>query len=462
MPRARKCLVIGLDCATPQLVFDQLGDELPVLSRLRASGISGRLASTIPPITCPAWMCMVTGKDPGRLGQYGFRNRVDYTYERLRIGTYQDIEEPALWDIVGAYGLSSLIVGVPMTYPPRPIRGHLVSCFLTPSKESDYTYPHGFRDEIDQVAPRYALDVEDFRTEDKAELLARIYEMTEQRFLLLRHIVRTKPWDLCMFVEMGVDRLYHGFWRHCARDHRLFEPGNPFESAIRDYHIYLDGLIGELLTLVDEETIVLVVSDHGAKSMVGGICVNEWLTREGYLVLKEAPTSPTRLEPSMVDWSRTRAWGEGGYYGRVMLNVAGREPGGVIPQGDYEAERDALAQRLCALGDEEGRPIGTRVFKPEDVYREVRNIPPDLIVYFGDLDWRSAGSVGTNTVHIYENDTGPDDANHAQEGLFALHDARSGERGTVEGATIYDIAPTLLQRMGLPVPPDMIGRPIHN
>ena len=100
--------------------------------------------------------------------------------------------------------------------------------------------------------------------------------------------------------------------------------------------------------------------------MDGGIALNEWLIRQGYLVLQEAPTAPSRLEGLKVDWARTTAWGSGGYYGRLFLNVRGREPQGLIAPEDYEATRDRLIAELEALGDPEGRPIGTRVLKPED------------------------------------------------------------------------------------------------
>jgi predicted AlkP superfamily phosphohydrolase/phosphomutase len=224
-----------------------------------------------------------------------------------------------------------------------------------------------------------------------------------------------------------------------------------------DYYRALDERIARLLRFADEETAVLVVSDHGAKRIDGGICVNEWLRREGYLVLKEAPAEPTRFTPDMVDWARTAAWGEGGYYARISLNVAGREPEGTVAANDYDALREELKAGLEALGDDKGRPIGTVVHRPEDLYPEQRGIPPDLLVYFGDLFWRSIGQVGMGAVHVFENDTGPDDANHASEGLYLIA-ARGIEGGAGEERDLRDIAPTLLTLLGEPVPAEMDGR----
>ncbi|MCL4419760.1 hypothetical protein M1146_06745, partial [Patescibacteria group bacterium] len=109
-----------------------------------------------------------------------------------------------------------------------------------------------------------------------------------------------------------------------------------------------------------------------------------------------------------IDWSRTKVWGEGGYYGRVFLNVKGREPQGVIEPSQYEAIREEIIDKLENLPDEFGNSIGTKVFRPEALYKELRGIPPDLIVYFGNLAWRSVGSVGHKTIWTHENDTGPD------------------------------------------------------
>jgi predicted AlkP superfamily phosphohydrolase/phosphomutase len=263
-----------------------------------------------------------------------------------------------------------------------------------------------------------------------------------------------------MLVEIGVDRIHHGFWKYFDQAHRKHQPGSPYEHVIRDYYIYLDGLIGDLLALTDDQTAVLVVSDHGAKRLEGGICINEWLMQEGYLTLKEEPGAITSFAKVAPAWERTRAWGEGGYYGRLFLNVKGREPNGTIDPSEYEGVRDELIERLQRITDDAGRPIGVKVFKPQQIYTECRGIPPDLIVYFGDLSWRSVGSVGYGSTWTFENDTGPDDANHAEHGIFILRDSQATPGRMVKGPRIMDIAPTVLALFGLPIPRDMQGTSI--
>ncbi len=469
-----RLFVIGLDCAAPELVFDQWRTELPNLDRLLSAGAFGRLQSCTPCITVPAWSVMTSSKDPGTLGIYGFRNRADYSYDGLTIANGSAVKEPRAWEILSEAGKRVVVVGVPGSYPIKPVNGVLVGCFLTPATvgrdergrkvDKVFTHPAELSAKVNRWAGgEYHVDIPRFRTEDKEDLLKQMYEMTRQHFEVLRHLLKTeKDWDFFMFVEMGTDRMHHGFWKFHDPSHPKYEPGNPYENAIRDYYKYLDGELGTLLERLDEDTAVMVVSDHGVEKMQGGICVNEWLLNEGLLALRDdRPQRITPMEKVEVDWGRTKVWGEGGYYARIYLNVKGREPEGVIEPAEYECFRDELARKLVAIPDPEGNPIGTRVYKPQEIYRKVNRIAPDLVVYFGDLHWRSVGSLGHPRVWTFENDTGPDDANHGQFGLLAYYDPQKDLGGRrLPDMEIMDFAPTVLNYFGLPVPVDMQGQVI--
>jgi predicted AlkP superfamily phosphohydrolase/phosphomutase len=445
-----------LDCAAPEILFTHPG--LKNLRELMGRGCYGRLESVIPPITVPAWMCMSTSQDPGSLGVYGFRNRTDSSYSRLGVVNSASFTAPAIWDVLGSRGQRSIVVGVPPSYPPRHIHGINVGCFLTPdTRQNEYTYPASVKQEIDRVVGDYPVDVKGFRTENKQWLHEQIYDMTRKHFAVIRYLMTTVDWDYFQFVEIGLDRMHHGFWKFHDPAHRQYVPGNPFAAAINKYYEYLDEEIGKLLELVEDDTTVLVVSDHGAQRLDGGFCVNEWLCREGLLVLKERPATVTPFAPSMVDWTRTKVWSEGGYYARVFFNVEGREPNGIIPQSHYEGFLEEIKARFEALPDDRGQPMGTLVFRPRDIYHQVRNVAPDLVVHFGALYWRSIGGVGYESLHVQENDTGPDDCNHAQFGMFLLSSPKLAQRGEIEGMHLLDIAPTLLDLADQPAPASMQG-----
>ncbi len=150
----RKVLIIGLDCATPQLVFDKWADQLPAIASLMNRGSYGLLRSCVPPITVPAWSCMMSGKSPGTLGCYGFRNRSDHSYEGMSFATSRAIKEDRVWDILSRAGKKVILVGVPQTYPPTPVNGLMVTCFLTPDTSCQYTYPRELAAEIKSLCGR--------------------------------------------------------------------------------------------------------------------------------------------------------------------------------------------------------------------------------------------------------------------------------------------------------------------
>jgi predicted AlkP superfamily phosphohydrolase/phosphomutase len=206
----------------------------------------------------------------------------------------------------------------------------------------------------------------------------------------------------------------------------------------------------------------MVVSDHGAKKMDGGICFNEWLIQQGFLSVVSYPEQPTPIDKVTIDWSKTKAWGDGGYYGRLFLNVRGREPQGIVAPEDYERVRQDLIERIAAITDPQGRNLGSRAYRPQELYRTVNGVPPDLIVYFGDLHWRSVGSVGLGSMYTFDNDTGPDEANHDWHGIFILNEVgcQQGrvEPGYKEGLRLYDVGPTVLNLFGLPPDPQAVGR----
>ena len=454
---SRRVLVIGLDSAPPELVFHRWRANLPNISRLMETGAWAPLRSTVPPITVPAWAAMMTGLDPGTLGFYGFRNRRSYAYDALNIATSDAVTHPRVWDVLSQQGRRVAVLNVPQTYPPRKVNGLMISGFLTPDTTCNYTWPAELKAEIDAITGGYEIDVRGFRTENKATLLDDIHRITGKHFAAARHLLHTRPWDFFMTVEMGTDRIQHGFWKHFDPMHPKHDPASPYRDAIPDYYARLDREIGKLLAIAGPRTTVLVVSDHGAQPMLGCLCINEWLMAQGYLALKNAPASPRRLTPDDVDWSRTAAWAEGGYYSRVFLNVRGREPQGTILPTDYETLRTRLAAEIAQICDDKGVPLNSVVFRPEDVYSQVNNIAPDLIVYPGNLAWRSAGSIGLGSHITYDNDTGPDDANHGEYGIFVASGPGVPAAGGIEPLDIRDVAPTILRLLDCR-PPVMQGK----
>jgi predicted AlkP superfamily phosphohydrolase/phosphomutase len=458
-----RLLVIGLDCLGTDVLSGNGADGRPLMPRLAAfaaAGLSGVLESTLPPITVPAWTSMLTGRDPGELGIYGFRNRRTYRYGDLVRASSLLVRYPRLWDRVNAAGRPAVVVGVPQTSPPPSIDGVLVSGFEGPVDESGvYTRPPELEAEIRKVIGSYLFDVTDYRTAPLEEVLATARDMMHRRFALMRHLLVTRPWEFAMLHEIGTDRMHHCFWSAHDPEHPRHDPAAQYRTAITDYYREVDAEVGSLLDLAGPSAAVLIASDHGAVAMHGGVCVNELLLRAGLLVLNDAPAGPVPLTPDLVDWSRTRAWAEGGYYARVFFNMRDREPRGVVAAADraelVAAVRDALG--TVTVGG--GRTLLNRVCEPAELYRRVRGLPPDLLVFFDTEGWRSIGSVGNGATWVTSNDTGLDEANHSRDGMYALRGP--GVTAGRHRASILDITPTAIDLLGLKPDAGLAGRSLR-
>jgi predicted AlkP superfamily phosphohydrolase/phosphomutase len=466
MAARRRVLVIGWDSAPPALVFEQYREQMPNLARLLSESTWGKLRSTDPPITVPAWTTMFSSVNPGGLGFYGFRNLRKGTYTDKWIATSEAIPVARVWDLASRAGKRCCVLNVPQTYPPQPLNGCLISCFLTPSTSVQYTYPPELKEEVERLSGGYMVDVENFRTDNKDWLLGQIYRMTDGHFAVARHLCAREDWDLFIYVEMGPDRLQHGFWKYFDPQHHAFQPGNPYQACAQDYYRHLDEQLGELLAAAGEETAVIVCSDHGAKRMKGSFNLNAWLLAEGLLRLQAPLDGPQDLTAEMIAWPHTVAWAWGGYYARVFLNVQGREPQGCVPPEDYEWVRQDLIARLEAIPDHEGRPMATRALRPEDLYTgPYVSQAPDLLVYFDDLYWRAGQAVGHPSLYSFQTEIGPDDAVHDYYGILVVHEPGQQTATRLDTAQAADVAPTILDLLGLPPPSYMEGRSLlreHN
>jgi len=446
-----KIAIIGLDSVPPSILFDKLLDKLPNIKRMYNSGIHGSLETCHPPITVPAWMVMMTGKNPGKLGIYGFRHRRGFSYNDGYIVNSTHVKEKTVWEILAENKIKSVILGVPPSYPPKPIENcNIVSCFITPSQEKDFTYPQTLKQEILDIANgKYIFDVT-FRIEDRDNLKKELFEMTEKRFDVAEYLAKNKPWQFFMMHEIGFDRLHHAFWKFFDPTHPKYVSGNKYERIDEEYYAMVDSRIGRLLEIFGEDCLTFVLSDHGSKGMHGAFCVNQWLEKEGYLKFRSKPSSVTDLDKAEIDWTKTKAWGWGGYYARIFFNVKGRESQGVIKPEKLEDEKRKLVQKMMKIRDDKGRTMLNQVLEPDKLYGTATGDKPDLMVYFDELNWRSAGTVGHDSIYLSENDTGPDDSVHSMDGVFLMFNPqRNMNSSIIEGAKVEDIAPTLLKLFGV-------------
>ena len=455
---ARRVMLIGLDCVPPVLAFERYRTLMPNLTALCQRGAHARLRSTFPPITVPAWTAMVSGRDPGEIGLYGFRKREPGSYA-LSLANSADVQVPRVWDLLARAGLRSSVIAVPPSYPPFPVHGELVSCFLTPSSEHPHTYPAQLAGELAVRFGAYLPDVE-VRVREREGLERALTTMTAQHFAIARHLWSSREPDFLMLVEIGPDRLHHAFYADIDPDHPQHDPSSPYLGVGERYYAALDRELGSLIALADEDTAIVIASDHGARPLRGAFRINEWLLREGLLCLRpECASARGPLQAEWVDWSRTRVWAEGGYYARVFFNVRDREPSGIVGRDELATLSAHVAGELARVTGPGGEPWRNRVEAPATLYREVQGAAPDLLAIFAELDVRPIATVGTGELHAARDDRDADACNHDFDGIFACAGAGVRARGELpETCAIQDVGATILTLLGVPTPSDWLGR----
>jgi len=451
-----KVFVLGIDSAEPELVFGKWYSELPTIKSLAEDGAWGKIASTVPPITCPSWVSGLTGLNPGHLGLYDLRYRKRGSYTEFGIVSSRMVSKPRVWDVLSKRGKKCGVVFVPVTYPPVPLNGFMVSSFLTPTTKSPFTYPRSLKEELFRIIggeDRYIIDVYDYRRKDPRQLMEELRAKTEHDFKIIRYLLK-KPWDFFMAVVMSIDRAQHTLWKFFDREHPRFVEDPELKDGLLELHKQIDEELAKTLELLPRDTAVIVVSDHGAKRMYYRINVNEILAEEGFLKLREKPRRVTSLreadEKGLIDWDKTQAFALGAYIAQVFINVEGREPRGCVKPGEeYERVREEVADVLRKVRGPSGEALNNVVYMKEDVYEgEKLDVMPDITVYFDNLHYGVNESLGHDSIYSLETAKGPDDSNHGEYGILVVYDPEGRVKGRLSGYRMEDLARLIMMLQG--------------
>jgi len=454
-----KVVVLGLDGFNPELVQRWL-DELPNFKKMQEEGIWGEMQSTVPPITPQAWTCAQVGRNPGAFGFWDFTYRDDFSYGQPKLVNSKIIKPDPLYRLLSKMGKKLAVINVPVTYPPPNIEGaYFITSFMTPSTDHDFTYPKELKKEINELVGEYILDAslpgQNYRTMDKDVVMKRIYDMDSQRFTLLKHFITEKDCDYIFTVIMGTDRMPHLFYRYFDEKHKRYDPDSRYQDTLKEHYKFVDKNVGEIRSLLDDYTVLFIHSDHSVQRLDGRINLNEWLINEGYMTLKEYPSELNPFNDLKVDWANTKAWATG-YTGQIYLNVKGRESQGIVDPDDYYKLLNELTVKMLEIPDDEGKPLNTQVFRKEDIhFGPYTEYGPDLFIHFDECRWNISEMVGYKKLYSYDTPLGPDDGGHGFYGYFCLAGPGVPAKGQYYGASLLNVAPTVLYYMDIPVPRGM-------
>ena len=463
-----KIVVLGLDGFNPELVERWL-EDLPNLKKLQQEGIWEKMESSVPLMSPQTWTCAQSSRNPGAFGFWDFSYRDDFSYGQPKLidCTVRDKRVDCLHKILPILGQKVAIINAPLTWPPPRIPGgYSISSFMTPGLDRGFTWPESLKDEVYSLVGEYIIDASEagvnYRQMEKNRVLERIYNMDSQRFTLLKYFISQKQCDYIFTVITGSDRMAHLFYRYLDEHHRRYDPDPQYANVLHDYYVWIDKHIGETYDVLNGDTVLFVHSAHGVQRLDGRINLNEWLIQEGYMVLHEYPSQLTPMMKLKVDWAKTKAWATG-YTGQLYLNIKGREAQGIVDPDEYDRLLDEIAKKIIEIPDERGNSLKTQVFKRKEIHSgPFVRYGPDLFILFDEYRWNISEMVGYGHGNLYSFDkpSGPDDGADGLNGYFCIAGPGVPASGEHIGATLLDVAPTVLDVMDLEIPQEMEGKSI--
>jgi len=468
-----RVLIIGLDGADWDLLDPMLTEGfLPHLSSLLEQGARGRLNSTIPANSPPAWRTAVTGVGPGKHGLFDFPQWMEDRYGMNLPRCFNKRAKPC-WIYLTEHEKTSLLINIPTAYPPEPIQGHLFSGLLTPETAPSLTYPPELQDQY----PGYEIDVtSDFNLDNLEGHLNDLRRIAKRRLEVALQEMDGVDWDLAWIVFTGCDRVQHRYLGFMNPGHSLYRhPERPkYQTAVRDFWILLDEAIGKIVAKAPPGTTVMLMSDHGHTHAGPLLLMYGWLHSLGlwHAEMKElelpwyqrifvSKETLAETRALTIDWERTKAYASG--YRGIFVNLKGREPNGIVSPGEeYEAVRDQIIQAASLLRDPRtGEAAFKSVKRREEVYEGVF-LPdaPDLLFERNDgyvvldriLTRKNAAGETEIVTQIIGGESFLLPGQHDQEGIVAVigPDVPAGKR--LELASLPDLLPTVYYCLGLPLP----------
>ncbi len=464
-----KVLLIGLDGATLDLIKPWACDgKLPTFKKLMSEGSYGNLESVMPTLTVPAWNCLASGKNPGKIGCFGFVQKAYGSYN-FRFPSFLYKKEQDIWDILNDHGKEIFILNAPNVQYAYEINGLMVAGPLCISEER-LTYPRSLKDDL------YNMSYEKDITETTELLLFNDYEfsrrhkeITEKHCRILFNFLEKKC-DFGFIVISELDRVQHRLWNN--------------KKLILKHYQNIDRKLKDLLDRIEkkhEKTNIIIVSDHGFGPDNRIFLINEWLAKKKLLKAEKShglkfirallsnqnnstivkmfkyscKIAPIKsLIPKIVQntaripviWDQTRAFSYA-VFGQVYINLKDREPQGIVKKEEYEVLRDKIIREL--------QEISVKAYRKEELYHgDYLKSAPDIIIQTDDYVSSISAKVGYGKEFLEDFGSG---GSHRMNGIFIAWGPDIRNHYEME-SKIYDVAPTILHMFGIPIPIDMDGR----
>ncbi|MGB8320817.1 MAG: alkaline phosphatase family protein [Ignavibacteriaceae bacterium] len=505
----KKLLVITLGEATFDLIIPLIENgELPAFKKFFEEGTTGVLGSSVPMVTPQMWGNVFTGKNPGEHGLFDF-------WQRGKDGKFieingSNIKTKAVWDILSENGLNSGIVNIPFTFPPRKIKGFMISGEDAPGAHRSIAYPSSIYDEIVEKFGRYRLKDIFPGGRKKEDYLTLVEEDVNRQTEVVSYLIENKNWDFFMSFFSATAITQHYFWKDMQMQN------NVYKDIIKTAYKSLDASIERLIRAAGPDTNIIIFSECGAGPLASGIQINTWLQKEGFLTYNKSmnlsaskdgqesfKVSFTRskvagfrkniqsllpqswyffanknvhwlknwiqsyMADSDIHWEKTRAFSRG-KEGGIYINLKGRDPKGIVEKAQYDEVRDEIIRKFKILNNPfTGIPVVKQIHKREELYSgDFMDFAPDLLIEWIDGAYMPAeNDKDKDSIFVErwrENMNWPTSGSHRDEGILLAKGPDIAKNKKVKNASIIDLTPTWLSLLKLNVPGDIEGKVIKD
>lgn len=463
-----KLLCLGLDGASFQLI-NRFTDEgkLPNFKKIMEQGIFRELTSCIPPHTAPGWVSGFTGVEQDEHGIYQFWD----TQAKSYIGDFMggsNWRKAPIWDILNHYNMKTGVINVPMSHPPKPLDGFMLSWPL--SNTLRYSYPNDLIREIAKIDGHYTPDLVNMYVGDK-DYIKEAISVTFKRLTTLKYLMSNKEWDFLTSVFTEIDRISHYYWKYMDEQNGK-EENQILKTAIETIYITTDKIIGEIIDMIDQDTLFMIFSDHGFTRGDFDFYVQSVLLEQSLLNLK--PATEKEIEKyrnswflckkddkwHCVDWSNTVAYMAcPGSYG-LNINLIQRQEEGCVPEERYEETRDKVIKLLRKLKNPQtNENLFKKVIKREELFQgNCVDSAPDILLIPHEYSMMVHHSIKPNIFFGEAEQNGL----HSREGIIALYGKKFNRNKIKKNLSLIDIAPTILNYFGIEKPGYMKGKTIYD
>lgn len=482
-----KVVVIGIDGASWNIIFSLI-DELPTFQYLLNNGAYGDLQSCIPPVTCPAWKCYSTGKNPGKLGIYWW-SAIDFGNKKFTINDSRSFKSKELWDYLSEKNIKVGIINMPTTFP-KIVNGFIVAGF--PMRDIDeYTYPKEFKSELKRdfdyrINPLHHVQVYG------SDSLEDIENIINNNFEVAKKYLNTV--DFLHVTIFYIDYIMHFFWND--------------KQLLLKFYKMIDSKIDELIKSISQDSIIFLMSDHGFIGIKDAFYINEWLHQEGYLSKKVFKTKiwhrlflnrdniinitkkigllpivlnkidknlmiklkniiPTKTgefddesTEKIIDFDKSLAAAL--TQGLIYINRS------KLSDNEYEKLLEDISKKLEQIIDPNTKErIVDKIFRKNDIYKgKFLGDASDLVILTNE-GYDMVHSLFVSKTSLWRSDNMKDNENnnmkkwvgtHKIDGMFLAYGKNIKKGVKVDGVKIYDLMPTILQILKCPVPKDIDGR----